>query len=160
MNNIAYIDVQNLHMGTTKCDPVWHINLARFREYLRKKYHVETAYYYLGYVQDGSKAETLYTNIQKAGFVLVFKQHAEAMISSKKGNVDSEIILSIMKRLYYKEPFDKIVLVSGDGDYKSLVDFLIAENKFEKIFSRTKSSLRRYTRNSATNIKYTSTTRI
>ncbi len=28
---------------------------------------------------------------------------------------------------------DKIILVSGDGDYKLLVDFLIEENRFEKI---------------------------
>lgn len=38
-----------------------------------------------------------------------------------------------MKRLYKKEEFDKIVLVSGDGDYKKLVDFLMEEKKLEKI---------------------------
>ncbi|MCK5539249.1 MAG: hypothetical protein KAI79_20670, partial [Bacteroidales bacterium] len=32
-----------------------------------------------------------------------------------------------------KELFDKIVLVSGDGDYKMLVDFLIEEGRFKKI---------------------------
>lgn len=55
------------------------------------------------------------------------------MLGKKKGNVDSDIIFSIMKRLYTKEPFDKVVLVSGDGDYKMLVDFLISEGRFEKI---------------------------
>jgi uncharacterized LabA/DUF88 family protein len=55
------------------------------------------------------------------------------MLGKKKGNVDSDIILHIMKKLYYKENFNKIVLVSGDGDYKQLVDFLITESKFEKI---------------------------
>jgi uncharacterized LabA/DUF88 family protein len=55
------------------------------------------------------------------------------MIGNKKGNVDSDIIFSIMKRLYAKEKFDKIVLVSGDGDYKMLVDFLIEEKRLEKI---------------------------
>lgn len=35
--------------------------------------------------------------------------------------------------MYKKEDFKKIVLVSGDGDYKLLVDFLIEEDKFEKI---------------------------
>ena len=55
------------------------------------------------------------------------------MLGKKKGNVDSDIIFSIMKRLYTKEDFDKIVLISGDGDYKMLVDFLIAEERFEKI---------------------------
>ena len=38
-----------------------------------------------------------------------------------------------MRVLYKKELFDKVVLVSGDGDYKMLVDFLIEENKFKKI---------------------------
>ena len=50
----------------------------------------------------------------------------EAMMGKKKGNVDSDIIFSIMKKIYKKELFDKIVLVSGDGDYKMLVDFFIA----------------------------------
>jgi uncharacterized LabA/DUF88 family protein len=38
-----------------------------------------------------------------------------------------------MKKLYEKEEFDKIVLISGDGDYKRMVDFLIEEDKFKKI---------------------------
>jgi uncharacterized LabA/DUF88 family protein len=54
-------------------------------------------------------------------------------MGAKKGNVDSDIIFNAMKRLYKKEAFDKIVLVSGDGDYKSLVSFLISENKFSKL---------------------------
>lgn len=67
------------------------------------------------------------------GFILVFRQHTSAMLGKKKGNVDSDIIFSIMKRLYKREEFDKVVLVSGDGDYKALVDFLIEESRFEKI---------------------------
>ena len=55
------------------------------------------------------------------------------MVGTKKGNVDSDIIFSIMKRLYKKESFHKIVLISGDGDYFQLVSFLIQEEKFEKI---------------------------
>ncbi len=55
------------------------------------------------------------------------------MLGKKKGNVDSDIIFQVMKKLYKGEDFDKIILVSGDGDYKLLVDFLIEENKFEKI---------------------------
>ena len=29
--------------------------------------------------------------------------------------------------------FTKIILVSGDGDYKKVVDYLIKKNRFEKI---------------------------
>lgn len=111
----------------------WRIDLVKFRIYLKQKYDVEKAYYYLGYVQDGQKNEQLYESIQNAGFILVFRQHNAAMIGHKKGNVDSDIIFSIMKRLYAREEFDKIILVSGDGDYKMLVDFLIEEKRLGKI---------------------------
>lgn len=100
---------------------------------LSEKYNVRKAYYYLGYVQDGASFESLYEEIQSAGFILVFREHNSAMKGTKKGNVDADIIFSIMKRIYKQESFDKVVLVSGDGDYKMLVDFLIEENKFEKV---------------------------
>ena len=64
MANIAYIDGQNLYMGTTTREPSWKVDLARFREYLRKKYNVERAYYYLGYVQEGAGPEHLYERVQ------------------------------------------------------------------------------------------------
>lgn len=38
-----------------------------------------------------------------------------------------------MRKLYKHERIDKIVIVSGDGDYFRLVKFLNDENKLEKI---------------------------
>lgn len=130
--NIAYIDGQNLYMGTTK-KPIepWYIDLRRFRIYLEQKYSVGRAYYFLGYIQDGKRG--LYELIQHSGFVLVFRAHNPAMMCKKKGNVDSDIIFSIMKKLYKKEDFEKVILISGDGDYKLLVDFLIEETRLAKI---------------------------
>lgn len=130
-NNLAFIDGQNLHMGTTLSDTPWKVDLAKFRIYLEKKYHVIEAYYFLGYVQEVN--QELYADIQKAGFILVFRQHNPAMVGKKKGNVDSDIIFNVMKRLYKNPNFDQIVLVSGDGDYKILVDFLIEEKRFKKV---------------------------
>lgn len=130
--NYAFVDGQNLYMGTTKREiDAWRIDLARFRVYLEQKYKVVKAYYFLGFVQE--KNEDLYEEIQNAGFVLIFREHSPAMLGKKKGNVDSDIIFHVMKKLYKKEDFEKIILVSGDGDYKLLVDFLIEEGRFEKI---------------------------
>ena len=66
-------------------------------------------------------------------FVLVFREHNAAMPGKKKGNVDSDIIFHVMKKLYKKEDFQKVFLISGDGDYKMLVDFLIEEKRFGKM---------------------------
>lgn len=119
-------------MGTTKSSKKsWEVNLKKFKKYLKTKYKVFKAYYFLGYVQE--KNHNLYEEIQNAGFILMFREHNSAMLGKKKGNVDSDIIFHIMRKLYKKEDFNKIVLVSGDGDYKMLVDFLIKEKRFKKI---------------------------
>ncbi len=131
-NNIAFVDGQNFYMGTAKreVDP-WRVSLKRFRIYLEQKYAVTKAYYFLGFLDES--LEAIYEEIQSAGFILVFREHTSHMIGKKKGNVDSDIIFTIMKKLYYREDFSKIVLISGDGDYKQLIDFLITENKLLKI---------------------------
>jgi hypothetical protein len=38
-----------------------------------------------------------------------------------------------MRKLYEGEDFGKVVLVSGDGDYKRMVDFLIEIERFKVI---------------------------
>lgn len=130
--NYAFIDGQNLYMGTAKraIDP-WKIDLAKFRVYLQQKYNVSKAFYFLGYLNEDH--DEMYESIQSAGFILVFREHSSLMLGKKKGNVDSDLILHVMKKLYYKEPFRNVILVSGDGDYKQLVDFLVAENRLEKV---------------------------
>jgi len=65
--------------------------------------------------------------------LLKFREHNPAMFGKKKGSVDSDIIFHIMKKMYKKENLEKIILVSGDGDYKLVIDFLIEEGRFEKV---------------------------
>lgn len=142
-NNFAFIDGQNLHMGTNSEKPAWNVDFLKFRKYLEKKYNISKAYYFLGFVIN--EKNDLYDKIQEAGFILKFREHNSAMIGKKKGNVDSDIVFAIMKKLYKKEEFDKIILVSGDGDYRILVDFLIEEGRFKKIlFPNKKFALSLY----------------
>lgn len=156
-NNLAFVDAQNLHFGTTKCyicakrlsrdikdiklsdcicDTGWEVNLSKFRIYLKEKYDVSEAYYFLGYLHEEN--DDLYKEIQKAGFIVSFKEHHKLAKSQKKGNVDTDIVFEVMKKLVDRndkkeKDFDKIVLVSGDGDYKKLVQYLVEKNMFKKI---------------------------
>ncbi len=127
--NIAFIDGQNLHLGIKECG--WRIDHYKFRTYLREKYGIKEAYYFLGFVSENE--QELYDKLQKAGYILSFREHSSALRGTKKGNVDSDIIFSIMKKLIEGDEFGKIFLISGDGDYKKLVDFLIKKGRFGKI---------------------------
>jgi uncharacterized LabA/DUF88 family protein len=129
ISNIAFVDGQNLHLGTKESG--WAIDHVKFRRYLNEKYNVTEAYYYLGYISEDE--QDLYNNLQKAGFILSFREHSSALKGSKKGNVDSDIVFGIMRKLVDNEPFDKVFIVSGDGDYKKLVDYLVKKEKFGKM---------------------------
>ena len=134
-SNLAFIDGQNLHLGTMQNG--WKIDYSKFRIYLKDKYHVSEAYYFLGYVSETQ--QDLYNNLQKARFIVSFKEHNPAMLAQKKGNVDTDIVFEIMKNMIDNREFNKIVLVSGDGDYKKVVDYLVKKDKFEKILFPNKN---------------------
>ncbi|OGG61206.1 hypothetical protein A3C87_03600 [Candidatus Kaiserbacteria bacterium RIFCSPHIGHO2_02_FULL_49_34] len=139
MNNIAYIDGQNLYYTTKKNNNgKWVIDLARFRVFLKERYGVIKAYYHLGYVDNEN--EKFYDQIQEAGFILKFREHNSLMRTTKKGNVDTDVVFDIMQSLYKGDIPGKVILISGDGDYKKLVDFLIEVEKFEKILFPARAS--------------------
>ena len=74
-NNIAFIDAQNLHLWTQS--EKWKVDFKRFRIYLRDKFKVSEVYYFLWFVTDDE--QELYFKIQKAWFILVFREHSSAM---------------------------------------------------------------------------------
>ncbi len=127
--NTAFIDGQNLYLGSreTGCT----IDHKKFRVYLRDKYQVDEAYYFLGFINEDQ--QELYDNLQKAGFILSFREHSSALLGHKKGNVDCDIVFSIMKKLFENNLNGNVVLISGDGDYKKLVDYLVKMKRFCKI---------------------------
>jgi uncharacterized LabA/DUF88 family protein len=128
-NNFAFVDGQNLHLGTKQNN--WKVDLKKFRVYLHDKYHVSEAYYFLGYIKE--EEQDLYNHLQKAGFIVLFREHNLNLKTNKKGNVDTEIVFEIMKNIADSTEMGKVVLVSGDGDYKKLVDYLVKKDKFKKV---------------------------
>jgi len=117
----AFIDAQNLNLGVKSQG--WKLDWSKFRQYLRNKYNVTDAYLFIGYK---SGNETLYTNLQKMGFFVVLKPTLELPDGTVKGNVDAELVLHAM--IHIKE-YDKAIIVTGDGDFHCLVEYLAKENK-------------------------------
>ena len=131
--NIAYIDGQNLRMGTNvnPANP-WKVDLYRFRDYLRRKFDIQEAYYFLGAYKQSE--QTLYDNLQKAGFILVFREHTASLKSDKKGNIDVDLTFYVMRD--YKdrpEAYNRVFIVSGDGDYFRLVEYLVEKERFGRM---------------------------
>lgn len=129
LNNFAYIDGNNLYRGVS--DSNWNIDLLRFRKWLHEKYGVERAYYFIGLIP---KQKDLYTALQEAGFTIIFKEVVYDGVGNPKGNCDADLVLrSVMD--CYENTCDQQVVVTSDGDYSSLIKFLLNKNKLSVILS-------------------------
>ena len=62
------------------------------------------------------------------------------MLGKKKGNVDTDIVFSVMQKIADGDKFDKVVLVSGDGDYFKMVKYLVDRDRFCKLLTPNRHS--------------------
>jgi uncharacterized LabA/DUF88 family protein len=122
-NNYAFIDSQNLNLGVR--DQGWKLDFARFRVYLKDKFHVTTAFLFIGYMKGN---ERLYTQLQQDGYICIFKPSMTLPNKTMKGNVDTELVLHTMIHIH---TFHKAVIVSGDGDFHCLIEYLMHQDKLE-----------------------------
>jgi uncharacterized LabA/DUF88 family protein len=126
-NNHAFIDSQNLHLSIRNLG--WKLDFKKFRKYLKDKYSVEKAYIFIGFVENNSE---LYKFLQEAGYIIIFKPTLKNKDGEIKGNCDSELVLHSVSGAY-ENLYDKAVIVSGEGDFYCLAEFLIKKNKLEKL---------------------------
>ena len=127
--NYAFIDGANLHKAIR--DLGWNLDYRKLRIWLSEKYHVGRAYLFIGLI---AKYKDLYTNLQEAGFTLVFKEVVYDGAGKPKGNCDADLVLQATCDAY-EGLFQKAVIVSSDGDYAGLVKFLQKRNQLLCILS-------------------------
>lgn len=125
MKIYAFIDSQNLNLSVQSAG--WKVDFTKFRVYLKEKYNAKKAFLFLGYVIGN---EEMYTTLQEAGYILVFKPTLKYRNGKIKGNCDAELVLHCMIE---KNNFDKAIIVTGDGDFHCLIEYLKSENKLLKI---------------------------
>jgi uncharacterized LabA/DUF88 family protein len=130
-NNYAFIDSQNLNLGIRSQG--WILDFGKFRKYLKNKYKINKAFLFVGFVPDN---QSMYTKLQKDGYILVFKPTLVLPDGKVKGNVDAELVLHAM--IEY-ENYDKALIVTGDGDFHCLVDYLKDQEKLLKIMVPNKN---------------------
>lgn len=150
-NNYAFIDSQNLNLGIQKMG--WKLDWRKFREMLANEYGVTKAFMFIGYMQEN---EFLYEQMHDLGYLIVLKPTVESSNKDSneprtqtpekgrnnkpqepekktvKGNIDADLVLYAMKEM---PNYNKAIIVSGDGDFFSLAEYLIAEKRLLHIMT-------------------------
>lgn len=138
--NYAFIDNQNLNLGVQKLG--WKMDWKRFRQYLADTYGVTKAFMFIGHMPEH---EDMYLKMHELGYLVVLKptfdmtrmprvevsndEKQDDKVEEKKvikGNVDAELVLWAVKEMKH---YDKALVVSGDGDFFCLVEYLVKEGK-------------------------------
>ncbi len=130
-NNYAFIDSQNLNLGVRS--QKWVMDYKKLRLYLKNKYNVEKAFIFIGMVANNQK---LYTMLQSAGFILVFKPTVRYFKNGKetvKGNVDAELVLHAAAIEFNN--YNQAIIISGDGDFACLMEYLVDSHKLMHIMT-------------------------
>lgn len=134
----AFIDSQNLNIGTQKFG--WKMNWARFRQWLEEEYGVTKAFMFIGYIPEN---EALYEQMHDAGYMVVLKptfdvtkvrpeEQPDEEKKPVKGNIDADLVLWAMKEM---SSYQKAIIVSGDGDFYSLVEYLESKKRLKHLLT-------------------------
>jgi len=126
-NNFAFIDSNNLNLGVKELG--WRLDFKKLRIYLKEKYGITKAYLFIGYLPENQE---LYRSLQEFEYVLVFKPVMKNKDGKPKGNIDAELVLRAMIDW---DKYDKAVIVSSDGDFYCLVNYLYEKEKLKRVIS-------------------------
>lgn len=133
----AFIDSQNLNLGTSKnlynksgkqIYKGWPLDFKKFRVYLSDKFRVSKSFLFIGYI---SENRSLYNNLKRFGYELIYKPTTKDSSGKPKGNIDAELVLYSAAIEY--DNYDKAVIVSGDGDFCCLHEYLQKKGKLLRI---------------------------
>lgn len=145
-----YIDGNNLYRSAKELG--FDIDYKKFRGWLRQKYNANNVYLFIGLVPE---RVNFYEYLQSSGYILVFKQTIS--VGEKiKGNCDAELVLKTVSDFYTKS-FTSCILITGDGDFGCLVEFLKENKAIERIISPDENKCSILLRNKNTEITFLNT---
>jgi len=122
----VFIDSNNLNLAVKDCG--WELDFAKFYIYLKDKYGALKVFLFIGYVAGN---EVLYTFLQRAGYIIIFKPTLEYKKEGTiftKGNVDAELVLHTMIEYLVNQGKLAYLMIPNSRKYSALL------RKFRKYF--------------------------
>lgn len=122
--NYAFIDSQNLNLGIKSLG--WSVDMKKFRIFLKDKYKINKAFLFIGYIPEYNN---FYKQLKSFGYTLIYKPTVKQK-GLIKGNCDAELV---MHCILEKDNFNHAMIISGDGDFHCLIEYLLDQKKLLKV---------------------------
>ena len=122
----VFIDVQNVYLTTQAVFGQGRINFARLRDYFEDGESVVTLSAFTCYDPNNDAQRSFLNALGLLGYRVISKPIRKLPDGSTKANMDLDMAIEILSQ---SDHLDEVVLISGDGDFKSLVDFLTSRGR-------------------------------
>lgn len=125
---VIFIDAANIIYSLK--DLGWKINYKKLRRYFERNSKLVDIYFYSAKWEGKDSEESFLSMLSRIGFKLrtkrlKFVKHNDGS-SHPKGNVDVDLTVDMMSLL---PKYDTAVLMSGDGDFQAVVNFVRSKGK-------------------------------
>jgi uncharacterized LabA/DUF88 family protein len=130
---VVYIDAANIILAAKNIG--FDLNIIRLVQHLKDSLRAELVIYFSGKF---SFMMDTFMQLQQQGVELVYKEIYNEN-SKTKANCDVEITHRITSDIWTNK-VDRVVLLSGDGDFAPLLDFAHSRNLLVKVMALDPSS--------------------
>lgn len=124
-----FVDVQNVYYGAMD-NFKKKIDFKKLTESIIKGRKLSVSNAYL--VKGDNDNTSFVSFLKQIGYNIVSKDLKKRSDGSAKGNLDIEMAIDIITK---KDALDTVVLVSGDGDFVALVEYLKLQNIQVEVYS-------------------------
>lgn len=136
MRTYAFIDASNIIYGART--EGWLIDQKKLFNYLKTKFKTSKTFFYFGKDDNNPKQLGFLKKLESFGFILKVKQ-IKRFGNRQKANCDVDLTLDMV---LLKEKYDRAIVLTGDGDFLPLFEYLKKEKKEIAILAFPKSTAR------------------
>lgn len=126
-NNHAFIDGSNLHITYEYID--WKMDYRKLRRFLKKRFHVTVAYYFVGYAL---KYSDIYNKLAEYDYVLKHETVQRDETGKMIGNLDQYLINQAKWDI---DKYDQAIIITSDQHFADLVEYLDSKNKLRLVLA-------------------------
>jgi uncharacterized LabA/DUF88 family protein len=116
----------------------WHVDQKKLFDYLKRKFNVSKAFFYYGKDDENKKQEKFLKKLENFGYSLRVKQ-IKKYSGRIKANCDVDLTMDM---LILMNKYIQAIVLSGDGDFLPLYQYLQKENKDVVIIGSAKNTAR------------------
>jgi len=128
----VFIDASNIYFSQKTLG--WRIDFKKLFDYFKSKCNLVRISYYSSINPENIKERKFHDFLEITGYVVKHKEikfiknpEENKYGGHHKGNIDVELTIDAV---HLKNLYDSFILLSGDGDFASLIKFLKSFNKY------------------------------